>query len=241
MENDFFLKQYLELSDILIIFAFDKWLDLAQCRFSNKTSINMTDNFSFFTFSVFFGCTFEEFSDAVMKSEFYKGLIENDKAYLIPHDDVCLDRYFEPEIGATLEQFTWWSSELYPNIVFLSSNQGDGLYSGCYNLRKRLKCTSMNCTVATKNCPYPKMSFDYTNADGEERVVMALKEDRWTFFQRGEPLPFENLDYYNNRRIKDKINFEIIKEYLLKLGIDFYKMDSSVNDSTTFVRTAWGR
>ena len=71
-----FLRQYLELSDILIIFAFDKWLDLAQCRFSNKTSINMTDNFSFFTFSVFFGCTFEEFSDAVMKSEFYKGLIE---------------------------------------------------------------------------------------------------------------------------------------------------------------------
>ena len=32
--------------------AFDKWLDLAKCRFSNKTSINMTDNFSFFTFSV---------------------------------------------------------------------------------------------------------------------------------------------------------------------------------------------
>ena len=236
-----FLRQYLALSDILIIFAFGKWLDLAKCRFCNKTSINMTDNFSFFTFSVFFGCTFEEFSDVVMKDDFWNGLVKKGKAYIIPHDDVCLDRYFNPEIGATLEQFTWWSSELYPNIVFLSSNQGDGLYSGCYNLRERLKCESINCVVATKNCPYPKMSFYYTNLDGEERVVMALKEDRWTFFQQGEPLPFENLDYYNNKRIKDKINFEIIKEYLLKLGIDFYKMDSSVNNSTTFVRTAWGR
>lgn len=199
----------------------------------------MTDNFSFFTFSVFFGCTFEEFSDVVMKDDFWNGLVKNGKAYIIPHDDVCLDRYFDPEIGATLEQFTWWSSELYPNIVFLSSNQCDGLDTGCYSLQETLGCSYIKCAVATKNDS--KMAFLYVNSDGEERVVMALKEDRWTFFQQGEPLPFENLDYYNNRRIKDKINFEIIKEYLLKLEIDFYKMDSSVNNSTTFDRTAWGR
>ena len=71
-------------------------------------------------------------------------------------------------------------------------------------------------------------------------MVLALKEDRWTFFQQGEPLPFENLEYYNNKRIKDRMNFAIIKEYLLKMGIDFYKIDSSVSDCTTYIRTEWG-
>ena len=69
---------------------------------------------------------------------------------------------------------------------------------------------------------------------------MAIKEDRWTFIQQGHPLPFENIDYYNKRRMKDRINFEIIKEYLLKLGIDFYKIDSSINECTTYIRTEWG-
>lgn len=42
----------------------------------------MTDNFSFFTFSVFFGCTFEEFSDVVLKDDFWNGLVKNGKAYI---------------------------------------------------------------------------------------------------------------------------------------------------------------
>ena len=168
----------------------------------------MTDNFSFFTFSVFFGCSFEEFSAAVLQS--YGDLLHKG------------------------------NSDLYPNIVFLSSNQGDGLLTGCYSIYDILKCKYINFSVANKHCPYPKMAFKYTNADEEERVVMALKEDRWTFFQKGEPLPFENMEYYNNRRIKDRINFDIIKEYMLKLGIDFYKMDSSISNCTTFIRTEWG-
>ncbi len=198
----------------------------------------MTDNFSFFTFSVFFGCSFEEFSAAVLQS--YGDLLQKGKAYIKLHDDICLEKYFNPEIGCVLQQFTWWTSDLYPNIVFLSSNQGDGLLTGCYSIYDRLKCKYINFSVANKHCPYPKMAFKYTNADEEERIVMALKEDRWTFFQKGEPLPFENMEYYNNRRIKDRINFDIIKEYMLKLGIDFYKMDSSINNCTTFIRTEWG-
>lgn len=200
----------------------------------------MTDNFSFFTFSVFFGCSFEEFSDTVMNSKFHGGLIKNGKAHLIQHDDICLERYYNPEIGSVLEQFSWWSSELYSDIVFLSSNQGDGLLSGCYSFHDRLKCAYIRCSISTNNDPYPKNSFDYTKANGENRVVMALKEDRWTFIQQGHPLPFENIDYYNKRRMKDRINFEIIKEYLLKLGIDFYKIDSSVSNCSTFIRTEWG-
>lgn len=53
----------------------------------------MTDNFSFFTFSVFFGCSFEEFSAAVLQS--YGDLLQKGKAYIKLHDDICLEKYFQ--------------------------------------------------------------------------------------------------------------------------------------------------
>ena len=50
----------------------------------------MTDNFSFFTFSIFIGCSFSDFSDAVMNSSFYGGLIKKRKAHLKLHDNICI-------------------------------------------------------------------------------------------------------------------------------------------------------
>ena len=125
--------------------------------------------------------------------------------------------------------------------MFLSSNRADGLQTGCYSFQKQLNCPYINISISTDKCLYPKNHFEYVSIDNKERVVLALKEDRWTFFQQGEPLPFETMDYYNNRRIKDRMNFAIIKEYLLKMGIDFYKIDSLVNDCTTYIRTDWGK
>ena len=84
------------------------------------------------------------------------------------------------------------------------------------------------------------MRNDYIDKNGKERIVMALKEDKWTFFQMGTPLPFENLSLYENKRIKDRINFDVIKQYLLKLGIDFETMDSCVSKCSSFEKLKWG-
>lgn len=200
----------------------------------------MDNNFSFFTFSIFLNCSLSRFSEAIMNSKFHGALLKKGKATLIHHDTLSLDNYINPEVGSVLERFSWWSSELYPNLVFLSSNRADGLQTGCYSFQKELKCPCINFSVSTDDCLYPKNHFEYISSDGKERVVIALKENQWTFYQDGEPLPFENLELYNNKRIKDRINFDIIKEYLSKIGIDFYKMDSTITDCTTYIRTEWG-
>lgn len=200
----------------------------------------MTDNFSFFTFSVFIGCTFSDFSEAVMASYFYGSLLKRGKAHLKLCDNISLENYFNPKLGNTLVQFSWWTSEIYPNMVFLSSNASDGLQTGCYSFHNALKCTCIRCSISSNNDSNPLMFFEYIKPNGLNRVIMALKEERWTFFEQGEPLPFENIEYYSKRRIKDRINFTIIKEYLLKMGIDFYKINSSVSNCTTYIRTEWG-
>ena len=40
------------------------------------------------------------------------------------------------------------------------------------------------------------------------------------FYQEGELLPFENSGYYRRRRKKDRINPDIIVEYMSALGWD---------------------
>jgi hypothetical protein len=55
---------------------------------------------------------------------------------------------------------------------------------------------------------------------------------RWDFDASGEPQPFENHAAYSARRIRDRFNDDMLREYLLALGIDagnddFYRPGSA--------------
>ncbi|HVG61569.1 MAG TPA: hypothetical protein VNA24_23620 [Hyalangium sp.] len=50
---------------------------------------------------------------------------------------------------------------------------------------------------------------------------------RWVFDQSGEPFPFEQVEQYQARRVRDRFTFEMLKDYLRHLGLapfeeDFY-------------------
>ena len=55
--------------------------------------------------------------------------------------------------------------------------------------------------------------------NGLERVVYTLKENKWVFHEQGEPLPFENKDYYAARIKKERLNKPIMSEYCEHLAI----------------------
>jgi hypothetical protein len=42
---------------------------------------------------------------------------------------------------------------------------------------------------------------------------------RWVFDECGEPFPFEKLEQYQARRVRDRFTFDMLKEYLLHLGL----------------------
>ncbi|MCY1081980.1 hypothetical protein [Archangium lansingense] len=55
---------------------------------------------------------------------------------------------------------------------------------------------------------------------------------RWVFDQSGEPFPFEKLEHYQARRVRDRFTFDMLKEYLHHLGLspfeeDFYLPDGA--------------
>jgi hypothetical protein len=63
--------------------------------------------------------------------------------------------------------------------------------------------------------------FVFYDNSTEQRIVQALvgDEDKWEFYQNGDGLSFENPKYYFKRKIANRLNKDIIIEYIVKSGI----------------------
>lgn len=48
---------------------------------------------------------------------------------------------------------------------------------------------------------------------------------RWVFGQSGEPFPFEKLEHYQARKVRDRFTFELLAEYLHHLGLSPFQED----------------
>jgi hypothetical protein len=58
------------------------------------------------------------------------------------------------------------------------------------------------------------------------RVVSASNDGGpWVFDQSGEPFPFEKLERYQARRVRDRFTFDMLKEYLHHLGLSPFEED----------------
>jgi hypothetical protein len=44
--------------------------------------------------------------------------------------------------------------------------------------------------------------------------------DKWKFYEEGTVLPFEDVNNYKKRKIADRLNADIIDDYLKQNGID---------------------
>jgi len=48
---------------------------------------------------------------------------------------------------------------------------------------------------------------------------------RWVFGHSGEPFPFEQVERYQARRVRDRFTFEMLKDYLRHLGLSPFEED----------------
>lgn len=196
----------------------------------------MEKDFHFLTFSIFNISNFRQITDAV-KVIFQKEL-ESQKAEIysgIPN----IKEYINPKSGGYhLPKFCCWKNSIYPNHVFFISNYEDGLSNICRTIQKEIKCSCVICSLSG-GIAYPFYKFYFSDSSLKERLIQVYKEDRWVFYEEGEPLSFENLDYYKNKLIKKRLNNSIIEEYLFKMGIDIFQIDTNIIEGFTFLRKEW--
>lgn len=87
---------------------------------------------------------------------------------------------------------------------------------GCITIVNALKLSSdfIRIRVSRPDANSVMNEFEHKK-DGVTRIVHSYWDsDKWVFFETGEILPFENPEYYKRRKKSDKINYEIINEYL---------------------------
>ncbi|MDP9601783.1 UNVERIFIED_ORG: hypothetical protein J2W38_001569 [Variovorax paradoxus] len=64
----------------------------------------------------------------------------------------------------------------------------------------------------------PINSFE-VDADGKpRRMVRAMKDDRWDFFQEGSPFGFERTERYASRLVRDRLTRDMVLDYLEAWG-----------------------
>jgi hypothetical protein len=58
------------------------------------------------------------------------------------------------------------------------------------------------------------------------RTIYAMNDGgRWVFGQSGEPFPFEKLERYQARKVRDRFTFDMLEEYLHHLGLSPFRED----------------
>ena len=209
-------------------------------RISDLVKIVMSDKFEFMTFSVFEYGDFKSFTEAVVKLTedwILKGKAEINNA------EVCLVDYYNPRIGGHLpEKFTCWQSAYYPDKIFFMSNLSDGWHTMCMAIQRQLNFSwamfEMSGISSSHSCPMNM--FLYSKEPGTERAVLSYYDDtHWVFYDRGEPVEFENVENYKARLKKNRLNKDILMEYMRRMGINFYDIDENIIHYLNFIRTKW--
>lgn len=116
------------------------------------------------------------------------------------------------------------------------SNYADGMDSMTYILSAELKINIFNFRISSDNCQYPVNSLCYIVDGTLVRAIYALKENKWSFYNVGEPLWFESVDKYQNRIINKRMNESILMEYCAKLELNIDNKNFWNNNNAVVVK-----
>ena len=141
-----------------------------------------------------------------------------------------ISEFIDPSYGGKHDDvFCCWQVSHYPNKIFFISNSGDGRITLCNVLRLKLHCSFYQFALSNDNAS-PFFLFHHSSKQGITRDVLNYKEDRWQFYAKGPINSIEEIEFYKNRKIRERLNKEILLHYLKKMGISFWDIDKSVTD-----------
>lgn len=125
------------------------------------------------------------------------------------------------------------------NTVMIS-NLYDGAHSLLWNLASRsgIESLSIRTTDSSTKCDCIN-ELIYFNEGEMRRIVRTMTDPYWDFFEKGQPLWFEDVSLYSQRYKKDRLNRRILTDYCLKLGLDVDSPDFWKASEATVIEIAF--
>ena len=161
-----------------------------------------------------------------MESEIFPTLTEKWKIKQFPltHKNKVAEVYSISEFSVT-KVLMWQPVCIDLDIVVFITNMSDGWQGLLRGYSEDYKRKIIRVLLSDPNRTYPGYAFEVIAIDST-RLVQVIKDfPKWQFFQKGNILPFEESINYKKRKIFDRLNNSIIKDYLKKNGIDINEED----------------
>jgi hypothetical protein len=113
--------------------------------------------------------------------------------------------FFKPKLADVIVQYSNYEDGLITLSCHISDNLNEPFYQFSFSNSDHLD---------------KKFSLErYVNGE-ILRVVYAMQDPKWVFYEQGEILSFEDVTNYEKKRKPNRLNKEIIIDYCSQLGFD---------------------
>lgn len=190
------------------------------------------NNYSFITFSII-NSTLKEIKDLILEK--YSAQIREGK-YNIEYNDVENIRDFYTDMplkgSRHLKKVAFYQSILSNKHLIMFSNMEDGWITLANYITSLIKCEHTTFFITLKPNVYNQNMFINKTLDNERIVYSMIDSDKWTFYEQGNSVYFEEITNYQKRIIKKRLNSEILIQYCKRIGFnieddDFFKSQGS--------------
>jgi hypothetical protein len=186
-----------------------------------SVSDSIVDRYGFFQFAIFdcaipaavagIHAQLDEWSHRPYRTEL--GYLDVRRIMLSPHGPHTLPSVCKGIILAEV------SGKGRLQTLFVSS-VADGAHSLLHCVSRRISGGISGFRAESLRRRYPASKVFRIEQFETVRFVRAMKGDtRWEFFEKGPPLWFEDVEHYKSRNVKDRLNPEVIAEYLARVGV----------------------
>ncbi|KRC30576.1 hypothetical protein [Acidovorax sp. Root217] len=112
-----------------------------------------------------------------------------------------------------------WSPACSPGLTAVMPHVSSGDYFVLEYACKRFGHDGAAVRSSAASDAEPINEFVTYTGNCMQRAVRAMKDSpRWDFYQHGDPLPFESVDAYTARRVRDRLQREAVLRYLEAWG-----------------------
>lgn len=104
-----------------------------------------------------------------------------------------------------------------PHTTIMYANIQDG-YANLIRFVSKSYCLEYYTIVISDGLSFSMQAYQFHHYAHNERHILCYQDPKWVFYEEGDPLWFENTEYYTHGMTKKRLNKEIITKYLKSLG-----------------------
>lgn len=147
------------------------------------------------------------------------------------------NEYFQKDIYNGESKKIVFSPINNSEITIFTSNQTDGANSIVFIINEFLKKEAISISTSWGGRWMDFYAMEYWQDGKSVRYVRSMQDPRWEFYERGNPLWFEDIELYKQRMIKKRMNKDILIDYCNKLGFNiddkcFWQNSGSIYELT---------